>query len=112
MTLAEFVDRLRLIRLERRMKSTFLAGVLGVRIQTFSSWECHGKSPNEVNLTAWAEALGVPVPDGIVARPRVAHCGTLSGKRRHQRLGEPVCAPCKKASNDYQAAWRASRRSS
>jgi len=39
-----------------------------------------------------------PLPhDQRPPRPRVARCGTLPGYKRHQRLKEPVCDPCRQA---------------
>lgn len=40
----------------------------------------------------------------------VAQCGTPSGAHRHQRLGEPMCDPCREATNAYQRSLRARKR--
>ena len=37
-------------------------------------------------------------------------CGTYAGFRRHTKHSVPLCAPCRKAHQEYQRAYRAKRR--
>lgn len=50
------------------------------------------------------------VPDDLRQRRAVAVCGTTGGYARHMRLGEPACAPCRDAKNDYWRVRDAQRR--
>jgi hypothetical protein len=55
-----------------------------------------------------------PKPQPVKRKPQkprkdAAQCGTKSGHKRHQRLGEPACGPCKAAKADYDRDWRAGR---
>ncbi len=43
--------------------------------------------------------------------PRVpAPCGTVAAYKRHQRHGEPACAPCRAAWAEWQRAYQARRK--
>lgn len=44
-------------------------------------------------------------------KPRpVADCGSQSGYRRHQKLREPICGPCRDAYNDKHREYEKARR--
>lgn len=38
-----------------------------------------------------------PTDEPLRTRRRIPACGTESGRKRHRRLGEPVCDDCKAA---------------
>lgn len=59
------------------------------------------------DLTAWAADLDdaprlrpAPAPDR--QRPHLQPCGTRAAYRRHRRLGENACQPCKDAAAAYK----------
>ena len=105
MSVEEFIESLRLERLRRRIRATAVAAEIGVR--DLSSWENHKVVPGDSKLRAWAAALGVEVPAGVVGyNDDPAQCGTVSGYRAHIRRGEPRCQPCKTAQNAALRAWR------
>ncbi|HAY43207.1 MAG TPA: hypothetical protein DCY59_06480 [Micrococcaceae bacterium] len=39
------------------------------------------------------------IPEPVVSKARVAQCGTPSGAKKHRRLKEPRCEPCRLAEN-------------
>lgn len=53
----------------------------------------------------------VRVGEVILRKPFSAErCGTYAGFRRHTKHSVPLCAPCRKAHQEYQSAYRAKRR--
>lgn len=50
-------------------------------------------------------------PSQATGKPRkVAQCGTISGHRRHAKLGEAPCDPCRLERNRQNRIWEANRR--
>ncbi len=109
MTLAEFVEQLRMERHRQRRTAGSVATAVGVSQQTLSNWEGARSSPTDSNLRAWAAALGVPIPDGVQGLT-VQECGTNAGRFRPRLAGEPVCDPCRLAYNAYMNQYRRDRR--
>jgi transcriptional regulator with XRE-family HTH domain len=103
----DFIEILRMERLRRRIKQGVIATQLGVKQGAVCNWESGRVVPTDEHLRMWACALDVTVPANVRgAVARVATCGTLGGRERHRRVGEPVCDPCRLAYNAYQRAHR------
>lgn len=55
----------------------------------------------------WRQKHSTGRPSG---RPVVAVCGTTSAYKRHLRKGEPPCAACREAWNQWQRDYYAARK--
>ena len=100
-----FVDDLRRQRGRAGHTQADLAALLGVTKNTFSRWERCWSRPTRRQLEAWAGVFGRKAP-GFLVMPRLttAECGYLSGRRRHSRRGEPLCALCADIPDDIRRA--------
>lgn len=89
-----------------------LGELLGVAQNTISSWELGRSAIPDDRRGALALRLGVPehaVPARAPVAPLLesrasARCGTPSGRIRHVRMGEEVCAACREAARAYKAS--------
>lgn len=74
------------------------------RKQLDDAIRAHGYGPYVGPRGTWAGKF-------LNAKPRAkkdhASCGTISGKRRHARIGEPSCDLCREAAVAYNREWRA-----
>jgi transcriptional regulator with XRE-family HTH domain len=102
-----WVEHLRTLRRDRGIPQTVLAAQLGVIQSTLSGWELGRWLPGVANARAWAAALGVDLPKGVLVPLRpVAQCGTDSGYNRHRWERTPICDLCRDAHNAYQSEYQ------
>lgn len=103
-----FVDRLVSERQRRDLPVKMLARLIDVPPSTLSGWERRVNRPRGSSLQAWAAALRMEVPRGLVGSPVVQH-GTDSGYQTHIAhgdKGDQICKPCRRAHAAALMAWR------
>lgn len=112
MALECFLLELNQERQDRGLSLRAVAATAQVSVSALHQYERGEKTPPDPKLHAWAAALNMPVPDGVVGlQPRpAAVCGTNGGYLRHKRLSEPIDEACRVAHNQTLADWRAGRR--
>lgn len=72
---------------------------------------CQAHYQDGTALCAACQAFYDERHSGRKKLPFGASCGTAAGYRRHMRLGEPICGPCREADSRYARELRLARES-